>query len=114
MDQTARLEALIASGSDGAPIRLLLASRYAASGDVSRALEHAEVAVKLDADYSAAWKLLGRLRSESGRPNDAMAAYREGIAVAERRGDQQAAKEMRVFLKRLERSSKGESREEES
>jgi len=31
-------------------------------------------------------------------------AYTQGIAVAERRGDIQAAKEMRVFLKRLERS----------
>lgn len=111
MDQTNKLETLIASGSDGAPIRLLLASRYAASGDVERALEHAEVAVTLDDDYSAAWKLLGRLRGESGRVADALDAYRRGIAVAERRGDQQAAKEMRVFLKRLERGSQGEPRQ---
>jgi len=31
-----------------------------------------------------------------------MTAYRRGIAVAERRGDRQAAKEMHVFLRRLE------------
>ena len=34
----------------------------------------------------------------------AKAAYRDGIAAAEARGDLQAVKEMRVFLKRLERS----------
>lgn len=104
MDMTDNLEALIAKGSDGAPIRFALASRYAAAGDIERALQHAEVAVEYDADYSAAWKLLGKLRGESGRAEDAIDAYRRGIEVAERRGDQQAAREMHVFLKRLTRA----------
>lgn len=105
MGMTENLEAMIAAGSDGAPVRFALASRYAASGDIERALEHAEVAVTIDADYSAAWKLLGKLRNEAGRRDEAIDAYRQGIAVAEKRGDQQAAKEMRVFLKRLERET---------
>ncbi|MBN1238677.1 MAG: hypothetical protein JXB36_09250 [Gammaproteobacteria bacterium] len=105
MDMTQNLEALIAQGSDGAPIRFALASRYAAAGDIERALEHAEVAVRIDADYSAAWKLLGKLRSEAGKREQAIDAYRQGILVAEKRGDQQAAKEMKVFLKRLERDA---------
>ena|SRR5690606_27953413 len=104
MDMTENLEALIAGGSDGAPVRFALASRYAAAGEVTRALEHAEVAVRIDADYSAAWKLLGKLRGEAGDPDGAIDAYEQGISVAERRGDQQAAKEMRVFRKRLERA----------
>ena len=33
----------------------------------------------------------------------ALAAYREGIVVAQARGDKQAAKEMTVFAKRLEK-----------
>jgi hypothetical protein len=33
----------------------------------------------------------------------ALGAYREGTAVAERKGDKQAAKEMQVFAKRVER-----------
>jgi Tfp pilus assembly protein PilF len=113
MDMTANLEALIAKGSDGAPIRFALASRYAAAGDVERALAHAEVAVEIDADYSAAWKLLGKLRAEAGRREQAIEAYRQGIAVAQRRGDQQAAKEMRVFLQRLTREKEDEGRGED-
>ena len=35
---------------------------------------------------------------------DAMDAYRRGIAAAEAKGDKQAAKEMTVFLRRLEKS----------
>jgi Tfp pilus assembly protein PilF len=104
MDMTANLEALIASGSDGAPVRLALAARYSAAGDIARALQHAEVAVTLDADYSAAWKMLGKLKAEAGQPEQATEAYRKGIEIADRRGDQQAAKEMRVFLKRLNRA----------
>lgn len=100
-----QLEAMIAAGRDGAPQRFALASKYAAEGQLDRALAHVEVAVTLDPDYSAAWKLLGRVRADLGRGGEAAEAYRRGIEVAERRGDQQAAKEMRVFLKRLTRAS---------
>jgi len=107
MGMIENLEALIVSGRDAAPVRFALASRYAADGRLDRALEHAQVAVTLDPDYSAAWKLLGRVLADSGRAEEAAEAYRRGIDVAERRGDQQAAKEMRVFLKRLDRASGG-------
>lgn len=111
MDMTANLEALIANGRDAAPVRFALASRYAAAGEPERAVEHAEVAVKQDPEYSAAWKLLGKSLAESGRNGDAIEAYRNGIDAAERRGDQQAAKEMRVFLKRLTRSQDDENQQ---
>lgn len=101
MDPIASLEALLARGQDGATLRYALASRYLAAGDAESACRHAEVAVALDPDYSAAWKLLGGARAKVDRPADAAAAYERGIAVAERCGDVQAAKEMRVFLKRL-------------
>lgn len=100
-----QLEAMIAAGRDGAPVRFALASRYAADGRHDRALEHVQVAVTLDPDYSAAWKLLGRVLVDLERGADAAEAFRRGIEVAEQRGDQQAAKEMRVFLKRLTRSA---------
>jgi Tfp pilus assembly protein PilF len=98
---TANLEALLASGTDNPGLRLALATRHLAQGNVAAAVRHAEAAVALDADYSAAWKVLGAARAAAGAATAAIAAYEHGIAVAERRGDQQAAKEMRVFLKRL-------------
>ncbi|HEU4619825.1 MAG TPA: tetratricopeptide repeat protein [Gammaproteobacteria bacterium] len=105
MDPTANLEALIAAGKDSAALRFALASRYLAASDLEKAVEHAEAAVRLDPEYSAAWKLLGKILAESGRNEAAAETYRHGISVAEKRGDQQAAKEMRVFLKRLERAA---------
>ena len=69
----------------------------------SRQLDGSD-AMNPDPDYSAAWKLLGKARIACGDNEAAKAAYRQGITVAEKRGDLQAAKEMQVFLKRLERA----------
>jgi Tfp pilus assembly protein PilF len=107
LDVTANLEALIAAGKDDKALRFALASRYYAAGELDKALVHAEAALRLDADYSAAWKLRGKVLADGGHAEEAAEAYRQGIAVAEKRGDRQAAKEMRVFLKRLERRAEG-------
>jgi tetratricopeptide (TPR) repeat protein len=104
MSMIDNLEAMLARGQDGAMLRYTLANSYWAADDLERALEHAKLAVQLDADYSAAWKLLGRIQAAAGLGSEAAATYEKGIEVAERRGDQQAAREMRVFLKRLMRT----------
>jgi Tfp pilus assembly protein PilF len=108
VDRTDSLEALLAQGQDGAMLRFSLATEYFDRGDLERARLHATAALALDADYSAAWKLLGKVQAAHGETDAAAATYRRGIGVAERRGDLQAAKEMRVFLRRLERA--GEDR----
>lgn len=105
MDMTARLKAMLRSGSDGAQLRFGLASSLFAEGEHDEALEHAQVAVRLDPDYSAAWRLLGRIRQERGDVEEAVRALETGISVAERRGDRQLVKEMRVFLARAQRAA---------
>ncbi len=99
------LEALLAKGTDNPGLRLALASRYLASGNSTAAVRHAEAAVALDPQYSAGWKALGRAHEAGGAAVDATHAYERGIAVAEERGDQQAAKEMRVFVRRLAKAA---------
>lgn len=111
-DLIANLEALLARGGDNATLRLALASRYLDVGDAAAAVTHAEAAVQIDPEYSAAWKALGRALTAAGRNADALAAYERGTLVAERRGDQQAAKEMRVFSKRLQRPAAGPERKD--
>ena len=106
-DLTANLEALLAKGSDSPALRLALATRYLDAGDAAAAVRHAAGALALDAEYSAAWKVLGRAQAASGDTAAAAGTYRRGIEVADRRGDRQAAKEMQVFLKRLEKAAGG-------
>ena len=107
VDSMERFEAMLASGRDSALLRFSLGLGYLKAGDAGRAVEHLRSAVAQDAEYSAAWKLLGKALVDSGAPAEAAEAYRSGIAAAERRGDKQAAKEMAVFLRRLENAAGG-------
>ena len=100
-----KLEAMLASGQDSAGLRFALANHYFKHDQMPRAVEHAEVAVAMDPDYSAAWRLLGRAQAKAGRTDDAARSFERGIAVANKRGDRQVEKEMRVFLKRLTKSA---------
>jgi Tfp pilus assembly protein PilF len=64
---------------------------------------HLQAALVFDPAYSAAWKLLGKTLSEAGALPEARAVYEKGIAAAEEKGDIQAAKEMAVFARRVEK-----------
>ena len=100
----ANLEKLLGGPRDSALLRYSLGNEWLKTGEPARAAACFREAVNRDPDYSAAWKLLGKALSEQGDTSGATAAYAQGIAVAEARGDIQAAKEMRVFLRRLEKA----------
>jgi len=98
------LEKMLGSGRDSALLRYSLGVEYHKKGDLDTSAMHLSSAVEQDAEYSAAWKAYGKVLAEAGRDNEAEQAYLTGIEVAERNGDIQAAKEMRVFLKRIVKS----------
>lgn len=107
MSRLASLEALLARGQDTALLRYSIALEHLKLKQTAEARAHLERAVVLEPGYSAAWKLLGKACTELGEADAAMSAYRKGIDVAQQKGDVQAAKEMRVFLTRLERARSG-------
>jgi Tfp pilus assembly protein PilF len=98
----ANLQKLLGTPRDGALLRYSLGNEFLKCGDARNARPHLEEAVARDPGYSAAWKLLGRALAEDGQAQAALDAYRQGIAVAEKKGDKQAAKEMAVFARRLQ------------
>jgi predicted Zn-dependent protease len=97
----AALEKLLGGPRDNALLRFSLGNAHLGAGNPQRAAEFLASAIERDPNFSAAWKLLGKARGESEDFVGARAAYEKGIEVAEGRGDLQAAKEMRVFLRRL-------------
>lgn len=104
MNPIERFEQLLAQGQDNALLRFSLGQAYFRAGEHDQAVEHLQQAVTHDPDYSAVWKLLGQALAAAKRPEEAIDAYESGIAAAQRKGDVQAGKEMRVFLKRLRKS----------
>lgn len=95
--------AMLAKGRDAPLVRFSIGNEYLKLNQPADAAAHLRQAVVLDPNYSAAWKLLGKALTESHALPDALTAYRQGIAVAEARGDKQAAKEMTVFARRIEK-----------
>lgn len=99
-----RLLAMLDRGQDSAPLRFGLGNEYLKAEDPAQAVPHLAEAVRLDPTYSAAWKLYGKALATLGRSAEAIEAFDQGIAVAARKGDLQAAKEMGVFRKRAEKA----------
>ena len=105
----ASFEKMLGSARDGALLRFSLGNEYLKAGNARTAAGHLREAVKRDPGYSAAWKLLGRALVECDSPRDALDAYRSGIEVAQKKGDKQAAKEMAVFARRIEKELAAET-----
>lgn len=95
-----KLQAMLDSGRDSALLRFSLGELCFKSGDLNDAVTHLAEAIRQDGQYSAAWKLYGRALLDNNQPEQAISVLDQGIAVAESRGDNQAAREMQVFRKR--------------
>lgn len=98
------LEKMLDGPRDGALLRFSLGNEYLKAGDPGRASQSFQAAVERDPNYSAAWKALGKAQAEAGEHASALTAYEQGIAIAEARGDLQAAKEMAVFARRIRKA----------
>lgn len=94
-------EKMLALGKDSALLRYSLAMEYLKLNNAIQAIHHLTVALEHDPNYSAAWKHLGRAHEVSGDLAQAAEIYTKGIKVAEQKGDKQTAKEMSVFLRRI-------------
>lgn len=100
------LEKMLAAGRDSPLLRFSLGELHLKEDRPADAVEHLRAAVEQDPAYSAAWKLYGKALAARGDVEAAAETFDKGIAVAEERGDKQAAKEMRVFLKRLRKDKR--------
>ena len=96
-------EQLLAAGKDSPLLRFSLGNAYLQAGDLAHAVLNLSQAVADDPGYSAAWKLLGKAYAAQDKIPLAVSSYQSGIAAATLKGDKQAAKEMTVFLKRLQK-----------
>ena len=109
MTMIENLHGMLERGVDSALLRYSLGNELLKVGDTDAAIAHLREALKLDADYSAAWKTLGKALASVGQHAEALEVLDQGIEVAERQGDIQAAQEMGVFRKRSQQALRGEA-----
>ena len=101
------LEKLLGTPRDGSLLRFSLGMEYLKLENTHKAIAYLRDAVARDAGYSAAWRALGKALEAAGQSIEALAAYRDGIAAAQKNGDKQAEKEMTVFARRMEKRIAG-------
>ncbi|MFT0211552.1 tetratricopeptide repeat protein [Pseudomonas sp. F1_0610] len=104
VDIIERFEQMLAKGQDNAMLRFSLGNAYFAAKEFGKAATHLDAAVRHDANYSVAWKLLGRSYSALGESEKALATYQQGLAVAQAKGDMQVVKELEVFMRREQKN----------
>lgn len=112
------LEAMLAKGRDDAMLRFGLGSACFSESDFTEAVIHLEQCLKMNPDYSAAYKLLGKAYLKMDDDANARRIFEKGLPVAQSQGDKQTVKEMTVFLnkirKRDDKSLEGKSTEEKT
>ncbi|MCH7909982.1 MAG: tetratricopeptide repeat protein [Candidatus Hydrogenedentes bacterium] len=79
-----------------------LGKAYVQLGQYENAIPPLQRATEVQKDFSAAYLDLGKCHEFLGHAPEALAAYREGIAVASRKGDLMPLREMERRLKSLE------------
>jgi Tfp pilus assembly protein PilF len=99
-----RLRAQRGGPRDGALLRFSIGRALLDAGDAAAARVELGAALAADPAYSAAWRSLGDACIALGDNAAAADAWTRGIAAAQARGDVQAAREMQVFLRRLQRA----------
>lgn len=95
------LEKMLERDSDNPMLHYTIGALFLKEGSPEQAVDHLQKAVVLNSTHSASWKLYGKALTKLDRLEQAAKAYKKGITVAESLGDIQAAKEMKVFVKRL-------------
>jgi tetratricopeptide (TPR) repeat protein len=106
MKDTGVFEQMLELGKDNALLRFTLGSAFFKQGRFDESAEHLRKAVEFNADYTAAWKMLGKTLLRGEQFDEAVDALQKGIEAANKKGDKQAEKEMQVFLKRAKNSLK--------
>lgn len=104
MSSVESLQSMLDKGMDNALLRYSLGNAYFGEKNYEKSIEHFRIAIEHDPDYSAAWKLLGRSYIALARTDEAAETLEKGIAVAAKKGDKQAEKEMTVFLRKALRT----------
>jgi predicted Zn-dependent protease len=100
--EISNMESMLGLGQDNSLMRFTMGKAFIKHGKFVEAAEQLALALKLEPEYSAAWKLYAQTLIELNQINVAIEAYEQGISVANRKGDLQLADEMKAALQRLQ------------
>ncbi len=95
------LKEFLTQNPNDAFARYGLAMEYSNAGDVEGALREFAALLKANPDYTAGYFMAAQTLARAGRNDEAKTRLKEGIASAERTGNQHAKSEMSAMLEEL-------------
>jgi predicted Zn-dependent protease len=99
--RTEMLKEFLTHNPDDPFARYGLAMEYRNTGETGAALREFETLIAANPDYTAAYFMAAQTLASAGRAEEAKQKLREGIASAERTGNQHAKSEMSAMLEEL-------------
>jgi predicted Zn-dependent protease len=101
MDRIAMLKDILSQNPRDSFARYGLAMEYANSGKLPEALDEFETLLKEHPDYTAGYFMAAQTLSKANRSDEAKKMLQQGIAAAQRTGNEHARSEMDGMLSDL-------------
>jgi tetratricopeptide (TPR) repeat protein len=101
-DRLQQLQKLLEREPSDAFLLYGIAMEHKKLNDSARALEFLERTIQVDPGYSYAWYQKGLIYESMGQLDAARAAYRDGIAAAQKKGDAHAQGEIEAALSMIQ------------
>ena len=101
MDRAAMLAELLTQDPNNVLARYGLAMEYSNTGDFARSLEEFQKLLAANPDYAAGYFMAAQTLVKAKRPEEAKTMLQDGIAAAQRKGDNHARSEMQAMLEEL-------------
>ncbi|MGC2161898.1 MAG: hypothetical protein WA634_08325 [Silvibacterium sp.] len=102
MDKIAMLNEILAQNPTDAFARYGLAMEYAGQGETGASLAEFDRLLLQHPDYTAGYFMAAQTLAKAGRSDEAKSRLTQGIASAQRTGNQHAQSEMQAMLDELE------------
>jgi predicted Zn-dependent protease len=102
MDKISMLKEILEKAPGDAFARYGLAMEYANQGEIESSLTEFNCLLTSHPDYTAGYFMAAQVLVKSGRSDEAKVRLREGLASAQRTGNQHAYGEMEALLLELE------------
>jgi predicted Zn-dependent protease len=102
MDRIAALNEILTENPKDAFARYGLAMEYSKQSDFDRALAEFSILLEGHPDYTAGYFMAAQTLVKAGRTDAAKARLEQGIASAQRTGNQHARGEMEALLEELD------------
>jgi predicted Zn-dependent protease len=101
MDRIAMMKDILSQNPRDSFARYGLAMEYANSGKLPEALDEFETLLKEHPDYTAGYFMAAQTLSKANRSDEAKKMLQQGIAAAQRTGNEHARSEMEGMLSDL-------------